>query len=61
MTREEQELLIRRIVHIIERCDKDIEEDTWQTRDVYNMIRAFHYDAISKLVKKAIEKEKETC
>lgn len=47
-----ESVLIRQIESIIKRCDEDLKNDTIQTRDSYNQIKAFHYDAIRKTVEK---------
>lgn len=45
------DLLIARIAAIVNRCDEDLQKNTLKTRDADNMIKAFHYDNIRKLVK----------
>jgi hypothetical protein len=47
MTAEET---MKRLAQIDRQCDEDIAEDTMKTRDSYNQIRAFHYDAVSKQI-----------
>lgn len=42
--------LIRRIRQIIARCDADLKADTIQSRESYEQIKAFHFDAIRKEV-----------
>jgi len=51
--------LIFQISQIIKRCNEDLEKDTIQTRDSYYQIKAFHYDSIEKLVRKAATEEEQ--
>ena len=51
--------LIFQISQIIKRCNEDLKKDTIQTRDSYYQIKAFHYDSIEKLVRRAAEEEEQ--
>ena len=51
--------LMFQISQIIKRCNEDLKKDTIQTRDSYYQIKAFHYDNIEKLVRKAAEEEEQ--
>lgn len=43
-------VLIGRIRRIIAKCDADLKADTIQSRESYEQIKAFHFDAIRKEV-----------